>query len=129
MVNRLYHRYSIPHFLDNVKFLSTLVGNGVLGAYDGNAGYCSEKGGNVLYCSMGSEHYVSHAGIGFEGFIYIMFYCSILLLRVTRLRVLESLCTMRGGSLEEAKNISALLISRTIEQYPKKSRKPLLGLA
>jgi len=40
---------------------------------------------NVLYCSMGSEHYVSHAGIGFEGFIYIMFYCSILLLNDTRL--------------------------------------------
>ena len=77
LVNRLYHRYSIPHFPDNVKFLSTLVGNGVLGAYDGNAGYCSEKGGNVLYCSMGSEHYVSHAGIGFGGFIYIMFYCSV----------------------------------------------------
>jgi len=35
---------------------------------------------NVLYCSMGSEHYESLMGIGFEGFIYIMFYCSILLL-------------------------------------------------
>ena len=55
---------------------------------------------NVPYCSMGSEHYVSHAGIGIGGFIYIMFYCSILLLRVTRLMTLGSLCTMRRGSLE-----------------------------
>lgn len=73
------------------------MGNGVLGVCEGNAGYCSEKGGNVLYCSMGSEHYVSHAGIGFGGFIYILFYCSILLLSHTRLMRWEASALCEGG--------------------------------
>ena len=52
---------------------------------------------NVLYCSMGSEHYVSHAGIGFEGFIYIMFYCSILLLNDTSLELGKASALCEGG--------------------------------
>ena len=63
---------------------------------------------------------------GFYLYIVLLFYT---ITKPYEVNALGSLCTMRGGSLEEAKNISALLISRTIEQYQKKSRKPLLGLA
>lgn len=34
---------------------------------------------NVLYCSMGSEQYETLIGLGFAGYLFILFYCSILL--------------------------------------------------
>jgi len=66
------HSISIPQVVYNVKFLLGIVGR--------SRSDFRVLFRNVLYCSMGSEHYVSLMGIGFEGFIYIMFYCSILLL-------------------------------------------------
>jgi len=80
---------------------------------------------NVLYCSMGSEHYVSHAGIGFEGFIYIMFYCSILLLNDTRLLRWEASALCEGG-LSRGKKYFGFIVSRNNRTIPQKTPKNLI---
>ena len=80
---------------------------------------------NVLYCSMGSEHYESHAGIGFAGFIYIMFYCSILLLNDTRLRGWEASALCVGG-LSRGKKYFAFIVSRNNRTIPQKTPKNLI---
>ena len=82
---------------------------------------------NVLYCSMGSEHYVSHAGIGFGGFIYILFYCSILLLSHTRLMRWEASALCEGG-LSNGKKYFAFVVSRNNRTIPKKIPQTLAGL-
>ena len=74
---------------------------------------------------MGSEHYVSHAGIGFGGFIYIMFYCSILLLNDTRLMSGKPLHYARGVS-RSAKNNLAFEVSRNNRTIPQKTPKNLI---
>ncbi len=80
---------------------------------------------NVLYCSMGSEHYVSHAGIGFEGFIYIMFYCSILLLNDTSLELGKASALCEGG-LSKGKKYFAFVVSRNNRTIPQKTPKNLI---
>ena len=76
---------------------------------------------------MGSEHYVSHAGIGFGGFIYIMFYCSILLLRATRLEHGKASALCEGG-LSNGKKYFALVVFRNNRTIPKKIPQTLAGL-
>lgn len=92
---------------------------------EGKSGYCSENGGNVLYCSMGSEHYVSHAGIGFGGFIYIMFYCSILLLKHTSLELGKASALCEGG-LSKGKKYLAFVVLRNNRTIPQKTPKNLI---
>ena len=82
---------------------------------------------NVQYCSMGSEHYVSHMGIGFEGFIYIMFYCSILLLNDTSLELGKASALCEGG-LSNGKKYFALVVFRNNRTIPKKIPQTLAGL-
>ena len=79
----------------------------------------------VPYCSMGSEHYVSHAGIGFAGFLYIMFYCSILLLKHTRLRHGKASALCEGG-LSRGKKYFAFIVSRNNRTIPQKTLKNLI---
>jgi hypothetical protein len=80
---------------------------------------------NVLYCSMGSEHYVSLMGIGFEGFIYIMFYCSILLLNDTRLRMWKASALCEGG-LPKGKIYFGFVVSPNNRTIPQKTPKNLI---
>ena len=92
---------------------------------------CEGKSGvlfcNVLYCSMGSEHYVSHMGIGFGGFIYIMFYCSILLLNRTSLEHGKASALCEGG-LSKGKKYFGFVVSRNNRTIPKKIPQTLAGL-
>ena len=76
---------------------------------------------------MGSEHYVSHAGIGIGGFIYIMFYCSILLLNHTKLMRWEASALCEGGLWKRQKifRLCSFSNNRTI---PKKIPQTLAGL-
>jgi len=80
---------------------------------------------NVLYCSMWSEHYVSHAGIGFAGFLYIMFYCSILLLNHTRLRMWEASALCEGG-LPKGKIYFGFVVFPNNRTIPQKTPKNLI---
>ena len=90
---------------------------------------CEGKSGvlfcNVLYCSMGSEHYVSHMGIGFGGFIYIMFYCSILLLNRTSLEHGKASALCEGG-LSKGKKYFGFVVSRNNRTIPQKTPKNLI---
>ena len=80
---------------------------------------------NVLYCSMGSEHYVSHMGIGFAGFIYIMFYCSILLLNDTSLELGKASALCEGG-LSRGKKYFGFIVSRNNRTILQKTPKNLI---
>ena len=80
---------------------------------------------NVLYCSMWSEHYVSHAGIGFAGFLYIMFYCSILLLNDTSLELGKATALCEGG-LSRGKKYLAFVVLRNNRTIPQKTAKNLI---
>ena len=82
---------------------------------------------NVLYCSMGSEHYVSHAGIGIGGFIYIMFYCSILLLKPTSLKHGKAPALCEGG-LSKGKIYFGFVVFPNNRTIPKKIPQTFAGL-
>jgi hypothetical protein len=64
-------------------------------------------------------------GIGFKGFIYIMFYCSILLLRATRLGHGKASALCEGG-LSRGKKYFGFIVSRNNRTIPQKTPKNLI---
>lgn len=74
---------------------------------------------------MGSEHYESHAGIGFAGVLYVLFYCSILLLNDTRLMRWKASALCEGG-LSKGKKYFGFVVSWNNRTIPQKTPKNLI---
>ena len=68
---------------------------------------------------MGSEQYETLIGLGFAGYLFILFYCSILL-QIKPTNSEWKPLHYAKGVFRRAKNILRLEFDRTIEQYPKK---------